>query len=398
MASSLTGQVDPLSQYQNLFPKTGKPRTIGNLDSFIISALSPAGNFFSLKRVLFLTLPNFNYSLTTGAVVFTNPFDTAKVRLQLQIKPNKKDVGNVNNNQIVYKNSLDTIQKIYKNEGLKGLQKGLIPAILRESSKNFFRIGMYDPIMGIIHDSKTGSAPAWKRLVAGSMCGVMGAFSCNPFELVKTRLQSASAGKITVGHQHNYTGTWHALKCIVRDEGFFKGLYRGSVLSMCRSVVGSGTNLASFTMMKEYLMLNQGWRDSKTLDIVCGLGSAVISVMFMNPIDVVRTRYYNQPYDSNSKGKLYSSGFDAITKIAKAEGPTAFYKGLVTHFFRIGPHFCFTFLFLGILRRQLNEYYGYLDRKDSFLFFDANNDGALNLSECENLLNGVFFNDKEKVI
>lgn len=72
-------------------------------------------------------------------------------------------------------------------EGMKGLQKGLIPAILREGSKNFFRIGMFDPIMMVLHDPKKGRAPAWKRVVAGSLCGVMGAASCNPFELVKTR-------------------------------------------------------------------------------------------------------------------------------------------------------------------------------------------------------------------
>lgn len=75
----------------------------------------------------------------------------------------------------------------YQHEGVRGLQKGLTPAILREGSKNIFRIGMYDPIMGIIHTDTTKSAPAWKRMVAGSICGVMGAVACNPFELVKTR-------------------------------------------------------------------------------------------------------------------------------------------------------------------------------------------------------------------
>lgn len=104
-----------------------------------------------------------------------------------------------------------------------------------------------------------------------------GAFSCNPFELVKTRLQSEAAGNLAVGHQHGYTGTWHALKTIVKNDGIF-GLYRGSLLSVGRSIVGSGTNLASFTMAKEYLMLERGWRDSKGLDIICGLASAVVSV------------------------------------------------------------------------------------------------------------------------
>ena len=87
--------------------------------------------------------------------------------------------------KLQYKNSLDAIQKIYINEGIRGLQKGLSPAVLRESSKNVFRIGMFDPIMSMIHDKSKGSAPAWKRMFAGSMCGVLGAVSCNPFELVK---------------------------------------------------------------------------------------------------------------------------------------------------------------------------------------------------------------------
>lgn len=104
----------------------------------------------------------------------------------------------------VYKNSYDAFTKIYFTEGIKGLQKGLIPAILREGSKNTFRIGMYDPIMRVLHDPARGSAPGWKRILAGSMCGLMGAFSCNPFELVKTRLQAASTKVIVGKHQFEY--------------------------------------------------------------------------------------------------------------------------------------------------------------------------------------------------
>jgi solute carrier family 25 protein 34/35 len=107
---------------------------------------------------------------------------------------------------------------------------------------------------------------------------------------------------------------------------------------MSRSIVGSGANLASFSLMKEYLMERQ-WKDNAFLDMVCGLSSGVVSCIFMNPIDVVRTRYYNQPY-TNGKGALYCSGYDAIQKIWSIEGPQAFYKGFVTHFLRIGPHFC----------------------------------------------------------
>jgi hypothetical protein len=97
------------------------------------------------------------------------------------------------------------------------------------------------------------------------------------------------------------------------------------------------------------------------------------------------SRYYNQPY-KDKKGLLYSSGTDAIRKIVQAEGPSALYKGLITHFFRIGPHFCLTFLFLGILRRHWNAYYELLDRRDSFNEFDRDGDGRLDRDEVGGLV------------
>jgi len=173
-----------------------------------------------------------------------------RVRLQLQglrLKDALKEAGTdqveiqaIKKKHLVYKNSFDAIKKIFDNEGVTGLQKGLYPAILREASKNLFRIGLYDPVMMIIHDNKNGSAPAWKRMVVGSFCGVIGAFSCNPFELVKTRLQSAAPnlpGQIAVGHQHGYTGVLNALSLVYKGEGI-RGLYRGSMLS-------AGVNLFS---------------------------------------------------------------------------------------------------------------------------------------------------------
>ena len=54
---------DPLNNIHipGLYPNRSGPRKLGSGESFIIAALAPA-----------------------TAVIFTNPFDTAKVRLQLQ--------------------------------------------------------------------------------------------------------------------------------------------------------------------------------------------------------------------------------------------------------------------------------------------------------------------------
>ena len=53
-----------------------------------------------------------------------------------------------------------------------------------------------------------------------------------------------------MGEQHAYRGMFHAFSELIRGEGI-KSLYKGSGMSMLRSVVGSGTNLASYSWMRE---------------------------------------------------------------------------------------------------------------------------------------------------
>lgn len=184
-----------------------------------------------------------------------------------------------------------------------------------------------------------------------------------------------------MGFQHNYTGVVSALKTIYSIEGA-AGLYKGSMLSMARSIVGSSSNLASYSLLKEYLMVSRGWADTPRVDMTAGLFSGLMSCVFMNPIDVLRTRYYNQPWDKG-QGLLYSSGVDALRKIVSNEGWAALYKGFTTHFLRIGPHFCLTFVFLGILRRGLVDAHDEHDLKTSFVEWDRDADGKLSYDEVK---------------
>lgn len=123
-------------------------------------------------------------------------------------------------------------------------------------------------------------------MIAGGLCGAMGAVSANPFELVKTRLQSSAAGAIAVGNQYRYASVSSALRHIMSEEGGIKGLYRGSMISVYRGILGSAANLSSYTMLKDYAK-REGFREGIPLDMGCSLLSAFISVVFMNPLDVV---------------------------------------------------------------------------------------------------------------
>ncbi|CAG8769078.1 10233_t:CDS:2 [Gigaspora margarita] len=317
--------------------KTLPPRpNISQLENFALSALAPS-----------------------MAVVFTLPFDTVKVRMQLQGEvrfmkdPTGKTIRVVA--EKVYKNSFDCLRKTIKFEGLRGLEKGLVPSILKESSKNVFRLGLYDPILAVIHPTEdstsSSSAPAWKRMFAGGLCGALGAVSANPFELVKTRLQSSAADAIAVGNQYGYTSVISALRRIMSEEGGIKGLYRGSMISVGRGILGSAANLSSYTMLKDYAK-REGYSDGIPLDMVCSLMSAFVSVVFMNPLDVVRTRLYN----TSSLITPNKSFLSTVGIIIKNEGWTSLYRGFWTHFMRIGPHFCLTFVFLEQLKRGVRQF------------------------------------------
>ena len=51
---------------------------------------------------------------------------------------------------------------------LLGVDRGMI----RESTKCFFRIGLYQPVMDALHPPTTeGVAPMWKRFAAGATSG-----------------------------------------------------------------------------------------------------------------------------------------------------------------------------------------------------------------------------------
>ncbi|KAF9957754.1 Mitochondrial oxaloacetate carrier protein [Modicella reniformis] len=87
-------------------------------------------------------------------------------------------------------------------------------------------------------------------------------------------------------------------------------------------------------------------KDGVLLDMLSSLASAFISVVVMNPMDVVRIRLYNRSSQSTSQTILQS-----CRHILTTEGPMTFYKGFSTHFMRIDPHFTLTFVFLGMLKR-----------------------------------------------
>jgi len=263
-----------------------------------------------------------------GAVTVTHGFETVKIRLQLQGElQSKKDAPRL------YRGVLHGVGVIYKNEGFKGLLRGLNCAYIYQVMLNGCRLGFYEPIRSTLTRTLYKDATHQSfgiNIFSGASSGILGAMAGSPFFLVKTRLQSYSPF-LPVGTQHAYKGAWDGLSSIYRAEGV-KGLYRGVVPAMVRTGFGSSVQLPTYFFAKRRLQKHLGMEDGPALHLASSTASGFVVCCVMHPPDTVMSRMYNQ------MGNLYSSAWDCLKSTVKVEGPLAVYKGFFAHLARILPH------------------------------------------------------------
>ncbi|RMZ76844.1 hypothetical protein DV738_g4711, partial [Chaetothyriales sp. CBS 135597] len=263
-----------------------------------------------------------------GAVTATHPFETVKVRLQLQGELQSRAVA-----EKKYRGVLHGVRVIYHNEGLRGLYRGIGCAYVYQILLNGCRLGFYEPLRShttqlIFHDASVQSLGV--NLFSGTVSGIMGAMAGSPFFLVKTRLQAYSP-TLSVGTQHHYKNALDGLTQIYRSEGV-RGLYRGVGASMIRTGAGSSVQLPTYFFAKRRMIRHFGMEDGPALHLVSSTISGFVVCLVMHPPDTTMNRLYNQ------HGDKYSGIVDCVAKTIKTEGVLALYKGFGAHLARILPH------------------------------------------------------------
>ncbi|KAI9683949.1 MAG: Mitochondrial oxaloacetate carrier protein [Trizodia sp. TS-e1964] len=263
-----------------------------------------------------------------GAVTVTHGFETVKIRLQLQGELQSKSEATRK-----YKGVFQGVSVILKNEGPKGLFRGIGSAYVYQMVLNGCRLGFYEPLRkatttAIFNDSKVQSLGV--NIFSGAASGILGAAAGSPFFLVKTRLQSFSPS-LPVGTQHNYQNSIDGLRQIHQNEGI-KGLYRGVGAAMVRTGFGSSVQLPTYFFAKRRLIKHLGMKEGLALHLSSSAASGFVVCCVMHPPDTIMSRMYNQT------GNLYNGVFDCLYKTIKTEGLLAIYKGYFAHLARILPH------------------------------------------------------------
>ncbi|XP_005895874.2 mitochondrial brown fat uncoupling protein 1 isoform X1 [Bos mutus] len=272
------------------------------------------------------------------ADIITFPLDTAKVRLQVGSAIQGECLTS---SAIRYKGVLGTIITLAKTEGPVKLYSGLPAGLQRQISFASLRIGLYDTVQEFFTTGKEASLGS--KISAGLTTGGVAVFIGQPTEVVKVRLQAQSH---LHGPKPRYTGTYNAYRIIATTEGL-TGLWKGTTPNLTRNVIINCTELVTYDLMKEALVKNKLLAD----DVPCHFVSAVVAgfctTVLSSPVDVVKTRFVN-----SSPGQ-YTSVPNCAMMMLTREGPSAFFKGFVPSFLRLGSWNIIMFVCFEQLKREL---------------------------------------------
>jgi len=268
-----------------------------------------------------------------GVSACLNPFDVTKIRLQIQSGSLPK-----------YNGLVSGMRVILREEGWRGLAKGVEPSVFRELSYSTVRIGAYEPLRGLISGGShaTETNPAVKFFSA-LISGGTGAALANPFDLVKTRMQACMPGE-----KLPYSNTFGALGVIWQQEGLLRGLYKGWMVTSSRAAILTSAQLGSYDTIKNNILVKQfGMGDGLVLHLCSAMSAGIITTTAANPVDVIKTRFM-----SDSVG-AYSGVVNCIAQTYKSDGVSAFFKGWTPSYFRLGPHTVLSLMLIERIRLAL---------------------------------------------
>ena len=275
-----------------------------------------------------------------GATV-VYPIDLVKTRMQNQTK------GAISST-LMYRNSLDCAGKVLKNEGLRGFYRGLAPQLVGVAPEKAIKLTVNDFVRSLFREHnhrtlKSTELLVWQEVVSGGMAGASQVIFTNPLEIVKIRLQvqgeMAPAGTKFVGAVE-----------VVRGLGL-RGLYKGASACLLRDIPFSAIYFTTYSHIK-----TDGFGESKekrlsALELLAaGAVAGMPAAYLATPADVIKTRLQ---VVARTGQQTYTGIMDAIRKISREEGLTAFFKGGPARVLRSSPQFGFTLLTYELLQRAL---------------------------------------------
>jgi len=198
----------------------------------------PTGN--QSKDTCFQSVSAGLASSITSAI--TNPLWLVKTRIQSQ--PQLK------NEPQKYSKTMLAFRSIIKEEGIRGLYKGLGASFLT-STQAMLQFPLYEKLKSYICHPNQGYHNPLGFLTASSVAASISCLCTYPAEVVRSRMQVQGT------HRHfpvKYTGLLHAFRMIWIEEGM-RGLYRGLGTNLVRLTPAHAISFTAYEIIFGFLSL-----------------------------------------------------------------------------------------------------------------------------------------------
>ncbi|XP_046874130.1 mitochondrial 2-oxodicarboxylate carrier isoform X4 [Hypomesus transpacificus] len=260
-----------------------------------------------------------NKHLGLVEICLMHPLDVVKTRFQIQRGTSEPHS---------YKNLGDCFRTVFRNEGVYGFYKGIVPPILAETPKRavkFFTFEQYKKLLTL-----TPLSPGLALSVAGLGSGLTEAVVVNPFEVVKVSLQ-ANRDSFKV-----QPSTFAQARHIINSGGLgLRGLNKGLTSTLGRHGVFNMIYFGFYFNVKDAIPASSDPGLEFLRKFAIGLLSGTISSCVNIPFDVAKSRIQGpQPIPGEIK---YRTCFQTMGLVYREEGYLALYKGLVPKIMRLGP-------------------------------------------------------------
>ncbi|KAG9289102.1 hypothetical protein G9A89_022411 [Geosiphon pyriformis] len=170
-------------------------------------------------------------------VIFTNPLEIVKIRLQVQGEELKFNVNTPKKSAI----------SIVKQLGIVGLYKGVAACLLRDIPFSAIYFPAYAHLKkDVFKESPDNKLGMVELLLSGAIAGMPAAYFTTPADVIKTRLQVEARKGQTI-----YNGITDGAKKIYKEEGF-KAFFKGGPARVFRSSPQFGTTLMVYELLQRW--------------------------------------------------------------------------------------------------------------------------------------------------
>jgi len=163
-----------------------------------------------------------------GSLCIVYPLDYARTRLASDVGSGKKSFSGLG----------DCIAKTMKGPGgFLALYTGFGVSVVGIVGYRGLQLGCFDTITGLNpYKADKGILGAASTFAAAQTAITIGAGATYPFDTVRRRLQMQSEKPV---EEHLYKGTMDCFKKIAAEEGMARGLYKGFLANVVRSIGGA---------------------------------------------------------------------------------------------------------------------------------------------------------------